>query len=207
MCEHQMGETQFAGRLQHPGTGAPVQVIVDECASCRGIWFDRYELEATIGLRSYMQHLLQVAGSFQPSGNDCPGCQFPLQRVEVGQASFEICRGCQGCWLGAGVVRELHDELMARRVALGGTMGACACARCQQHTPAAGLHFASEGPMCQRCFDIVLWNEHRVAQAPLANDLETSESALGAAGAVGLYAGASFAEILVGAFVEALIDG
>jgi Zn-finger nucleic acid-binding protein len=201
-----MSEIQFPGRLHSPTTGQPITVIVDECASCQGIWFDRYELEATIGFRDYIQDLIGTMGQFSEAGFDCPACTFPLQAVQLADATFHVCRACHGCWLPSGVVRKLADFLQAQRVQLGGSIGSCQCARCQQSVPAHDVHFASPGPMCKRCFDVVLWNEHRVRQAPLQHDLELTDAHMGAAGAAGAYAAASFAEVMIEVFVGALID-
>lgn len=90
-------------------------LIVDRCASCRGVWLDYGELDRIIGHASEQETMLP-GQRFQQAPLDklvgsCPVCRVGLQAyaVPAHPASLEICPRCLGVWFDAGELRLLSE--------------------------------------------------------------------------------------------------
>ncbi|MGD8613607.1 MAG: zf-TFIIB domain-containing protein [Desulfobacterales bacterium] len=96
-------------------------VTVDECASCRGIWFDKNELEEAkdeidpdltwIDLRIWHR---QPRFRITPQPHDCPKCKnVTMQLITYEQPDVDIsyCPSCEGSWLNSGDFEKIIDAL------------------------------------------------------------------------------------------------
>jgi serine/threonine protein kinase/Zn-finger nucleic acid-binding protein len=90
-------------------------LIVDRCASCRGVWLDYGELDRIIGHATEQETMLP-GQQFQPAPLDrlvgsCPTCRIGLMAYAVPgvPASLEICPRCLGVWFDAGELRLLSE--------------------------------------------------------------------------------------------------
>ncbi len=100
-------------------------VEIDECRTCRGIWFDKDELrqvkDATDSDLNWMDfEIWKHEDQFQAkdSALTCPTCRTATVSLEYGKTKVEIdyCPSCRGTWLDRGELRRmieaLHDELV-----------------------------------------------------------------------------------------------
>jgi hypothetical protein len=88
-----------------------VQVEVDLCPSCGGIWLDPGELERlkqSAHLRD-VDLLRQFAGEGRrvpPTSRavklPCPVCEGRLTALELGEVAIDVCESCRGIWLDRG---------------------------------------------------------------------------------------------------------
>lgn len=91
-------------------------VVVDQCESCAGIWFDSGELARVLGMKS-------VEGLTSPAeghpGDDtkrgsCPRCSGQGKLVQVASLISDIhidtCAVCGGQWLDGGELAILRQE-------------------------------------------------------------------------------------------------
>ena len=97
-------------------------VEVDECTTCKGIWFDRDELrqakDETDPDLSWMdfdiwKHKDQFHIAARPT--KCPRCAIPMAAVNYGETGVEIgvCSKCQGTWLDGGEFEKIIGCLEA----------------------------------------------------------------------------------------------
>ena len=82
------------------------KVDLDYCPSCKGIWFDRGELEILLNTPG---ETLRLPPHAKRSPLICPVCNeamrfFFFPRTLVG---VEMCPGCKGLWLEPGEFREI----------------------------------------------------------------------------------------------------
>ena len=84
------------------------QIAVQKCKSCRGIWFERGDLEqakdiADPALRWMDFDLWRHTEDFKGARgkHPCPGCQQPMLVLHYGTsgAELELCPSCFGIWL------------------------------------------------------------------------------------------------------------
>lgn len=79
------------------------QIIVDRCASCGGVWFDKWELYSLTeeGLRSLQYS--NTSGPAQKGGEQCPRCASGLvpyiDPMLPKDAGIKRCDPCSGLWL------------------------------------------------------------------------------------------------------------
>lgn len=89
-------------------------VRIDYCKACKGIWFDRFELE------KLMEHALW---DFRPPmGADktawlCPKCEknlvtFPYPHTDI---PVEMCKSCSGIWLDKHELKTIEAARKALR--------------------------------------------------------------------------------------------
>ena len=86
---------------------------VDQCSTCRGIWFDEDELPTLLALTP--TQLRPLAGGASPEETDrrpavCPRDQSSLLRVHSANAPRVIvdsCPACRGLWLDGGELEKL----------------------------------------------------------------------------------------------------
>lgn len=91
-------------------------VIVDQCASCSGIWFDSGELARVLGMKSVeaLKSLpVSSKGDDQKRGR-CPRCRGEGMLVQVASLESNIhidtCAVCGGQWLDGGELAILRNE-------------------------------------------------------------------------------------------------
>ena len=109
-----------------PSCGKPLQSVkmgsveVEECSSCKGVWFDQGELrqakdEADPDLNWMDFDLWSATEQFetQPSSLSCPNCAIPLVSLMYGHSSVcvETCPTCKGTWLEKGEFKKILDSM------------------------------------------------------------------------------------------------
>jgi Zn-finger nucleic acid-binding protein len=98
-------------------------VIIDECTSCRGIWFDPGEIdelkdELSPELRWLDFKIWRRQAKFQVETNplQCPRCRdIALTRLteEASGAAVRFCAQCRGSWLQTADFVRIVDALIA----------------------------------------------------------------------------------------------
>jgi Zn-finger nucleic acid-binding protein len=95
-------------------------VAVEECPTCRGIFFDEGELERVKNaedndLRWINFKLFGTKDQSDATGDqlDCPKCGFPLSPIQYGKSKATIhrCTNCHGVWLDKGEFEKILDYL------------------------------------------------------------------------------------------------
>ena len=86
---------------------------VDYCPKCKGVWFDRGELEQAMAVADPQ---LQIPGGAVRLQAPCPRCDKPLYAFAYPQTRvvIERCKACGGLWLDAGefkLIREAREQL------------------------------------------------------------------------------------------------
>ncbi len=102
-------------------------VQVEQCPSCKGIWFNRDELrqakdEIDPDLAWLDFEIWQHPDHFEPveSPHQCPACEADMVGVSYGETNVKIdyCEHCQGTWLDNGefekIILSLEEELEKR---------------------------------------------------------------------------------------------
>jgi Zn-finger nucleic acid-binding protein len=104
-------------------------VQIDECAACKGIWFERDELrqakdagDPDLGWMDFQ--IWKDEDQFEVSQGtlSCPTCDRPMAAVKYGDTGVEVdyCTQCQGVWLDGsefeGIVDALQGESAAKDV-------------------------------------------------------------------------------------------
>jgi Zn-finger nucleic acid-binding protein len=102
-----------------------VDVEIDYCADCGGIWLDAGELEMLLGASEKARQLL---GSFEPvlskvegvdsesaeKSRKCPICDKKMQKIIVGSEEPTIlidkCRGGDGLWFDKGELQDIINR-------------------------------------------------------------------------------------------------
>jgi Zn-finger nucleic acid-binding protein len=107
---------------------AALDIELEVCPKCRGIWFSAGKLESFPDRPSVARLLpraRQAPGRCRKKGHpvpasmkgcpqcgasaaQCPDCQQRLSTVALSKCSIEICTGCQGAWLDAGELALLE---------------------------------------------------------------------------------------------------
>jgi len=76
-------------------------VKLDVCTQCRGIWFDKGELQRFLqdGLKD-----LTIPTGAGPAGLQCPKCRTPLANFDYPgtRVGVDACKKCGGVWLDGG---------------------------------------------------------------------------------------------------------
>jgi len=104
-------------------------VEIDECPSCKGIWFDADELrrvkdEEDKDLNWMDFDLWKHADRFRVNTKpvNCPNCSTGLVTIDYDETGVEIdhCTHCRGVWLDAGelekIIGSLSEELLNKDV-------------------------------------------------------------------------------------------
>jgi Zn-finger nucleic acid-binding protein len=104
---------------------------VDYCPKCRGVWFDRGELEQAMHVADPQ---LQIPGGAVRLLAPCPRCAKPLYAFAYPQTRvlIETCKACGGLWLDAGEFKQIRTareqlpalEEPAPEATVGGIKGA-----------------------------------------------------------------------------------
>jgi Zn-finger nucleic acid-binding protein len=79
---------------------------LDVCSGCKGLWFDRKELETLLKI-SVKQ--LEIPSDAKKQSNHCPRCQKPLYAFcyPSTMVIVDMCAHCQGIWLDANEFKEI----------------------------------------------------------------------------------------------------
>jgi Zn-finger nucleic acid-binding protein len=100
----------------HLATLELVDIEVDYCFSCRGIWLDTGEIERLMRLSGGQDHLLKAAtpGDIREKKRKCPVCRRTMEKEFIGKAERILIDRCSahGMWTDAG---ELHKILALSR--------------------------------------------------------------------------------------------
>jgi Zn-finger nucleic acid-binding protein len=98
-------------------------VSLDECSRCRGIWFDKKELEEAKDeidpdLRWMDLRIWHQSPSFHVTdqSQDCPKCNTAkMQMITYQEPDVDVlyCPACEGTWLNAGDLEKIIHALRA----------------------------------------------------------------------------------------------
>ena len=82
------------------------QFRVDLCRDCKGIWFDRNELESLLKISV---KALTIPPNTRKQPFDCPRCRKPLYAFSYPQTMVivDMCSQCEGIWLDADEFKEI----------------------------------------------------------------------------------------------------
>jgi Zn-finger nucleic acid-binding protein len=89
-------------------------VKLDVCPKCKGVWFDRRELERVLDVAD--RHL-DVPADAMEGTRPCPRCELPLYRFPYPQTRVHIdmCKKCRGLWLDHSEFKEIQRTREALR--------------------------------------------------------------------------------------------
>ena len=117
-----------------------VDVELDRCHNCGGIWFDAGELELATG-RS-------VISSKNPCDRYCPKCSIPLLNADLTTGvAVESCRICKGTYLDALDIAIVTKHAPAKPPEDVSFL----CPTCKQRKPFASSQATSAGTECSDC--------------------------------------------------------
>lgn len=91
-------------------------VLIDQCGSCGGTWFDAKELRRVAHDRELEAlaarlPLVKMASPFR-----CPRCDGECVEGNVSEVGVDTCTACHGVWLDRGELAEATRLLHAERV-------------------------------------------------------------------------------------------
>ena len=159
VCGTALEQKTFPGKGVGP-SGHPLQVEIDQCPSCEGMWFDAWEMEVTMGTRTSLLSLAQAAvgadsqmaapGSDQPTPRsiDCVRGHGQMAVVTILEVEIDVCPACSGSWLDAGELKALHTAYKAWAVQDGNLIQ---CVRCSVFVNKANALFHNQGMICESC--------------------------------------------------------
>jgi Zn-finger nucleic acid-binding protein len=129
----------FMVQSQNPN----IDVELDRCHGCGGVWFDRGELELSTG-RKVTPTKVPVKDRY------CPRCLIPLLGAELtGNVAVEACRSCKGVYL------DSRDMLIVTRKAPAKPPETVTfkCDACGQRKPFAHAQSTAQGlTECSDCY-------------------------------------------------------
>ena len=127
----------FMVQSRNPG----IDVELDRCHACGGVWFDAGELEIATG-RS-------VIKSKSPSDRYCPKCLIPLLNADLTTGvAVEACRTCKGTYLDARDMAMVTKHAPAKPP----QDVTFLCTSCRDRRPFATAHATARGTECNDCF-------------------------------------------------------
>ena len=109
--------TKCNAELKPTNIGA---VDVDECQSCKGVWFDKGELrqakDITDSDLNWMDfEIWKDPDQFKSKDSllKCPACKEPTKAIHYGATGVEVdyCPACKGVWLDKGELQKIVDAL------------------------------------------------------------------------------------------------
>lgn len=85
-----------------------INLRVDYCLKCKGIWFDAGELAQAM---SVVDRQLQIPRNAVRLQAPCPKCDEPLHAFHYPRThvTIEMCRNCRGLWLDPGEFKEIRS--------------------------------------------------------------------------------------------------
>ena len=83
-------------------------VELDVCRKCKGVWFDREEINLLLDVAAKE---LKVPNGAKESMRACPHCRRLLYTFDYPQTlvPVDMCRKCDGLWLDAGEGKEIKS--------------------------------------------------------------------------------------------------
>jgi Zn-finger nucleic acid-binding protein len=86
-----------------------MNLTVDVCPKCGGVWFEGGELEQAMPSADRQLRVPRRAVRLKAS---CPRCDKPLYAFPYPhtRVMIEMCRRCKGLWLDAGEVQRIQQE-------------------------------------------------------------------------------------------------
>ena len=81
---------------------------VEYCLTCKGVWFDRDELEEV--MPAVIKELEIPANALKKVKRLCPKCKKALYEFDYPQTyvTIDMCKKCRGLWLDAGEFKEIR---------------------------------------------------------------------------------------------------
>ncbi len=96
---------------------SPHEIEVDRCNSCKGIWFDEFELSDAKNLEGAESIDIGDSNSGKEQNQndliDCPKCNTKMIRMVDAQQShiwYEHCVTCSGNFFDAGEFKDLKED-------------------------------------------------------------------------------------------------
>jgi Zn-finger nucleic acid-binding protein len=99
-----------------PLTDKEMNLEIDFCKQCKGLWFDDKEIREFIKSKKFNKIFLpevlssitsQVTVSISTSQRACPRCLVTMeQRIHCG-VEFDFCMKCKGIWLDDGEINQI----------------------------------------------------------------------------------------------------
>ncbi len=82
------------------------KILVDLCRDCKGIWFDRNELESLLKISV---KTIKIPSHARKQAFHCPRCRQPLYVFSYPHTMVivEMCPQCEGIWLDANEFKEI----------------------------------------------------------------------------------------------------
>ena len=82
-------------------------VMLDVCPQCKGLWFQRGQLERVL---PKAVPKLAVPPDAKPGHRACPACQQPMHAFDYPGTLvvIDMCQSCLGLWVDAGELREIR---------------------------------------------------------------------------------------------------
>lgn len=127
----------FMVQSRNPG----IDIELDRCHACGGVWFDAGELENATGRK--------VLKSTRASDRFCPRCLIPLLNAELtAGVAVEACRACKGTYLDH---RDM-DTVTKRAPVKPPEDVTFICEICEQRKSFTQAHATDRGTECADCF-------------------------------------------------------
>jgi len=94
------------------------RIVVDRCTSCKGLWFDRGEMQAAIHEAKIQSSSRFPAATPQreqlgPCG-PCPRCGATMEVIEsqaAPEVEYDRCSSCDGIWFDAGEAEQFAGDV------------------------------------------------------------------------------------------------
>jgi Zn-finger nucleic acid-binding protein len=146
VCHTALSQKTYPGKMTGHD-GRQLQVTMDECTSCGGMWFDESEIEATMGAHTPLAALATAPG--QAGDLACVRCQTAMNAVHVFGVDIDACPSCSGVWLDGGELKQLFASYKTQV----GVENGLRCAKCgQDGFNESDLNYWSDGMLCNPCF-------------------------------------------------------
>jgi Zn-finger nucleic acid-binding protein len=95
------------------------EIELDHCISCRGLWFDRGEIELLAELTG--ADLSSLGSGARTGGGGkraCPRCDAGLEEIAIDTLRIDRCPEGHGLWFDRGELGTVIDRALAARGAL-----------------------------------------------------------------------------------------
>lgn len=96
-----------------PGSDATIELSVEACPDCAGLWFDKDELNRYLDAKIACVTAPQAGAKAAAAGTPlCPRCSAPLQKTHAPgnpKVTVDQCPKCGGMWLEAGEAEAAAD--------------------------------------------------------------------------------------------------
>lgn len=86
-------------------------IEVDHCISCRGLWFDRGEIELLAELTGYEAGAIDAAVADRPRPErSCPRCDHDLEEITRERVHLDRCPAGDGVWFDRGELGQIMQR-------------------------------------------------------------------------------------------------